>query len=95
MHARISRYQWATVHADEIQQLPDLPERELSLDVLGMDPMGAQRLGSMGALGSLQGQTLGSLGNLDSLGKLCELPAQASCFCHLLFNHCIVRDPCS
>ncbi|BDA44645.1 hypothetical protein COCOBI_06-1220 [Coccomyxa sp. Obi] len=63
--------------------VPDIPERELSLDVLGnldmcrLDTLGGQRLGSIGNLTSLGsrlgghgGQRLESLGNLESLGKL-------------------------
>lgn len=53
--------------------MPDIPERELSLNVLQMDQLGAQRLESLGALGGFGEQHLGSLGNLDSLGKLGEL----------------------
>ena len=53
--------------------MPDIPERELSLNVLQMDQLGAQRLESLGALGGFCEQHLGSLGNLDSLGKLGEL----------------------
>ena len=51
-------------NADDGQQLPDIPERELSLDVLSMDQLGAQRLESLGALGSFGQQNLGSLGKL-------------------------------
>ncbi len=59
--------------------VPDIPERELSLDVLGnldmcrLESMGGQRLGSVGnmpSLGRFGGQRLESLGNLESLGKL-------------------------
>ena len=57
------------VHADDAQQLPDIPERELSLDVLNMEQLGAQRLESLGALGGFGRQDLGSIGNLESLGK--------------------------
>ena len=53
--------------ADDGRQLPDIPERELSLDVLTMDQLGAQRLESLGALGSFGQQNLGSLGKLGAL----------------------------
>ena len=48
------------VHADDAQHLPDIPEQELSLDVLTMDQLGAQRLESLGALGGFSRQDLGS-----------------------------------
>jgi hypothetical protein len=57
------------VHADDSQHLPDIPERELSLDVLTMEQLGTQRLESLGALGGFGRQDLGSIGNLESLGK--------------------------
>ncbi len=66
-----------------MEGVPDIPERELSLDVLGnldmcrLESLGGQRLGSIGNLPSLGsrlgghgGQRLESLGNLESLGKL-------------------------
>ena len=59
-----------SVCTDEGQRLPDIPERELSLDVLTMDQLNHQRLESLSAMGGFNRQSLGSLGNLDSLGKL-------------------------
>ena len=66
-----------------MEGVPDIPERELSLDVLGnldmcrLESLGGQCLGSIGNLPSLGsrlgghgGQRLESLGNLESLGKL-------------------------
>lgn len=64
--------------ADEGQQLPDIPERELSLDVLSMDQLGAQRLESLGALGSFGQQNLGSSGKLGGL--------------HLAFLYCCLKS---
>lgn len=61
--------------------MPDIPERELSLDVLGnldmcwLDMLGGQRLGSVGnlpSLGRFGGQRLESLGNLESIGQRLE-----------------------